>query len=251
MDERDAEIDVGDDVVGMEGGQLAVGFGGACVVAGLLQFDGMAGQGHGVGRLGQKGAGESRGRQTKSVTQRTGAGFIGPVCAPGSCACRSAVNFITMARSRSPSVFFFSTEVDGGESDVRFSELRGFADERLEIALCGLEFLLRQFDAGNLIADAEVSGADLQSVLQKFERLVVGLILAKQHTHAQVGIEIIRIASEFLLECLSRASLVACGQQRQPIIRIKIRQFGIELDSLLEIRQGAGEIFHHGFGRFP
>ena len=44
---------MGYDVVGVKGGELMVGFRCSCVIAGLLQFDSMAGQREGIGGLGK------------------------------------------------------------------------------------------------------------------------------------------------------------------------------------------------------
>src|SRR5579864_6446881 len=72
--------------------------------------------------------------------------------------------------------FLLLAKIDGRQRYVRLGELRSLLHQSFQIGARAFQLPLGQFQRSDLIADAEISGADFESMLEKLQSSVVILV---------------------------------------------------------------------------
>ena len=121
-------------------------------------------------------------------------------------------------------------------------EVGRIAGELLQFGASLADVPGHHIERGQLIAHRRVAGADAQRPFEGTSRLVVLLILFKEHADLQVGNEIVRIGFQFLAERAGCRGHIARAHQPQPVVGVDIGELRIELGGPFQVRQGLGKI---------
>ena len=144
--------------------------------------------------------------------------------------------------------FALEPVVDGGQGDVRFGELRRLFDDGFQIAARGVELAFVKRDGRELVARAEIVGANLQGAAQAGDGFGELLVLFQQDGELQVGGEVVRIGVERFAKGCGGAGGIAGAQQRLAVVGVGVGQIRIQLDGFREVGERGGVVAGVEFG---